>query len=60
MLRYRRWIYYLNYIRLFLLTSYLSFLMESPQAFFFSTIFIMILGTSNTPKKYYLKFVNDL
>ena len=60
MLQYRRWIYYLEYLRLFLMTSYLSFLMESPPAFIFSAMVIMIFVSSNTPKRYYLKFVYDL
>lgn len=60
MLEQRRWIYYLEYIRIFLITSYLSFLMESPQAFFVSTFLIILFGTSNTPRKIYLKFVYDI
>ncbi len=60
MLEQRKWIYYLEYIRLFLITSYLSFWIESPQAFFLSTVLIIILGTSNTPRKFYLKFIYDI
>ncbi len=60
MLEQRKWIYYLEYIRLFLITSYLSFWIESPQAFFLSTVLIIILGASNTPRKFYLKFVYDI
>jgi len=60
MLEQRKWIYYLEYLRLFIITSYLSFSMESFQAFFLSTVVIIIFGASNTPRKFYLKFIYNI
>ena len=60
MLEQRRWIYYLEYIRLFLITTYWSFWIESPQAFFLSTVLIFIFGASIQPRKFYLKFVYNI
>jgi alkylglycerol monooxygenase len=60
MLEQRRWIYYLEYIRLFLITGYVCFWMDSVHAFFLSTILIVVFGASNRPRKFYLKFIYNI
>ncbi len=60
MLEQRRWIYYLEYIRLFFITTYLSFQMESSHALFLSIIIIVVLSASSKSKKFYLKFIYDI
>lgn len=57
MLEQRRWIYYLEYIRLFLVSLYFSFFLESPGALFLTTFLIIIFSLSTTPRKLYLRFV---
>ena len=57
MLQQRRWIYYLEYIRLFFITSYFSLWMESVPAFFLCSLLIVVCSASTTYRRLYLKFV---
>jgi alkylglycerol monooxygenase len=57
LLQQRRWIYYLEYVRLFILTSYLSFVMDSPSAWVVTTsIMIVLVSGSSLLRRHYLNF----
>lgn len=58
LLQQRRWIYYLEYVRLFILTGYISFVMDSPSAWVVTTCIIIVLASeSSFLRRHYLNFV---
>jgi alkylglycerol monooxygenase len=60
LLEQRKWIYHMEYMRLFLIAGYLSYLLESP-AFFVLTIGVTIILSLFWPlQKWYYKFIYDI
>lgn len=59
LLEQRRWIYYLEYIRLLLIIFYFSFWIGSIQLFLLSLVVLFVVNTTLPTKKLYLKFVYD-
>lgn len=57
LLEQRRWICYLEYIRLLLLCSYLSYYWESLELFVVSVIFLLVITASFPIQKWYFRFV---
>jgi sterol desaturase/sphingolipid hydroxylase (fatty acid hydroxylase superfamily) len=60
LLEQRKWIYYLEYLRLFLVISFLSYYFTSVAFFLTGVSFILVSASSLTVKRWYLKFVYDL
>jgi len=60
LLEQRRWIYYLEYLRLFFVISFLSYYFASAELFMTGLFFILLSASSLTVKRWYLKFVYDL
>lgn len=60
LLEQRRWIYYLEYLRLFFVTALLSWHLGSAEILMAGALFIIVSATSESVKKWYLKFVYDL
>ncbi len=59
LLEQRRWIYYLEYIRLLLIIFYFSFWIGSIQLFLLSLLVMLVVNSTLPTKKLYLKFVYD-
>jgi len=59
MLEQRRWIYYLEYIRLFVIIGYVCYLFDSPVSFLTSSIIILVVATWGETRKFYFKFIYD-
>lgn len=59
LLEQRRWIYYLEYIRLLLIIFYFSFWIGSIQLFLLSLVVMLVVNSTLPTKKLYLKFVYD-
>jgi alkylglycerol monooxygenase len=59
LLEQRKWIYYLEYIRLILICTHICYRLNSLNLFFITTILIVIFISSPSPRKMYLKFVYD-
>lgn len=59
LLEQRRWIYYLEYIRLILIIFYFSFWIGSIQLFLLSLVGLLVLNSTLPTKKLYLKFLYD-
>ncbi len=59
LLEQRRWIYYLEYIRLLLIIFYFSFWIGSIQLFLLSLVVLLVVNSMLPTKKLYLKFVYD-
>ncbi|MBT1700479.1 sterol desaturase family protein [Fulvivirgaceae bacterium PWU4] len=60
LLEQRRWIYYLEYLRLFFVTALLSWHLGSAEILMAGALFIIFSATSDSVKRWYLKFVYDL
>ncbi|MFN8889606.1 MAG: sterol desaturase family protein [Cyclobacteriaceae bacterium] len=59
LLEQRRWIYYLEYIRILLIIFYFSFWIGSIQLFLLSLAVLLVVNITLPTKKLYLKFVYD-
>ncbi len=59
LLEQRRWIYYLEYIRLLLIIFYFSFWIGSIELFLLSLVVLLVVNSTLPTKKLYLKFVYD-
>lgn len=59
LLEQRRWICYLEYIRLLLLCSFFSYYVDSLEFFVVSVIFLLIITASFPLHKWYLRFIYD-
>ena len=57
LLQQRRWIYYLEYLRIFIITSYISFHADSLMGFFAMSMVIILSAASDILRKGYLKLV---
>jgi alkylglycerol monooxygenase len=57
LLEQRKWNYHLEYIRLIILTAYLSYIVESPAFFLLSLFLIVLFASQESVKRSYYKFV---
>lgn len=57
LLQQRRWIYYLEYIRLFIVVAYWSIRTDSPEVWIISIFLITAFATSPVLRRYYLKLI---
>jgi alkylglycerol monooxygenase len=60
LLEQRKWIYYLEYLRIFFVIAYLGFHFNSSEIFMTGLLFIFVSSSSATVKRLYLKFVYNL
>jgi alkylglycerol monooxygenase len=53
----RKWLFFIEYVRLLLITGMISYELESPEFFAVSLIFVLISSSSFPVQKWYFRFV---